>query len=323
LKRSEGKLRIARSLEEAKTFAADSSAVTLGVFDGIHRGHRTIIEELIRAGKDPDIESVFLITFDPHPVVVTQSREVPLILSTIEERLDLLTRFPLDGVFVVRFDETMQQTDYREFIQEYLLDGLHMRKLVLGYDCHFGKNREGGPESVQAEGRRRGFEVRVVPPLQIEGQIVSSTYIRGTLLGGNLDLANRLLGNPYSVAGQVERGAGKGHSIGFPTANVRIDHPRKLWPPLGVYAVKVKLDGEIHNGMMNVGTAPTMKGDKRSIEVHIFEFERDIYGDNVIVYCYARLRGEETFPSPDKLAGQLERDRREAVEILTREDYSR
>jgi riboflavin kinase/FMN adenylyltransferase len=323
VKGSDAKLRIARSLEEAKAFATGSSAVTLGVFDGIHRGHRTIIEELIRAGKSPDIDSVFLITFDPHPVVVTQTREAPLILSTIEERLDLLGLFPLDGVYVVRFDETMQQTDYREFIQEYLLDGLHMRKLVLGYDCHFGKDREGGPESVQAEGRRQGFEVRVVPPLQIEGQVVSSTFIRSTLLDGDLELANRFLGNPYSVTGQVERGAGRGHSIGFPTANLRIDHPRKLWPPGGVYAVKVKLDNDVHKGMMNVGTAPTIKGDERTIEVHLFDFEKDIYGEDLIVYCHARLRGEKTFPSPGDLAAQLERDRQAALEILAREDYSR
>jgi len=318
-----GKLHVAYSLDEIRKLAPRASAVTLGVFDGVHLGHQAIIEELIRTGSASDIESVYLITFDPHPVVVTHSRETPPILSTIEERLDLLEQFPIDGVLVVRFDDKIKQTDYRDFIQEYLVDGLDMRSLVLGYDCHFGKNREGSPESVQAEGRRRGFEVRVVPPLQIKGQIASSTYIRNMLQKGELDLANRLLGHPYPVAGRVERGAGMGRTLGFPTANLRIDHPRKLWPPNGVYAVSVKLNGEVHKGMMNVGTAPTLKGGEVSMEVHVIDFEGEIYGDQLTVYCYARLRGEKTFPSPGDLADQLERDRRAALEILSREGNSR
>jgi riboflavin kinase/FMN adenylyltransferase len=313
-----GKLRVAYSLDEARAFAPSASAVTLGVFDGVHQGHRSITEKLIQVGEHPDIESRFLITFNPHPVVVTKSRKAPKILSTIEERLDLLERYPLDGVLVVKFDEKMRETDYRDFIKEYLIEGLDMRSLVLGYDCHFGKNREGGPESVQAQGRRRGFDVRVVSPLEVDGQVASSTFIRTTLKQGNLILANRLLGHPYSISGEVEVGTRKGRSIGFPTANLRIDHPRKLWPPGGVYAVSVKIDGEIHKGMMNVGTAPTLKGDKPAIEVHVFDFDDDIYGETVIAYCHARLRDEVTFSSKDALVDQLGRDRRTALDILAR-----
>jgi riboflavin kinase/FMN adenylyltransferase len=315
-----GKLRVAYSLAEAKALAPRASAVTLGVFDGVHRGHRSIIEKLIQVGEHPDIESKFLITFNPHPVVVTRSREAPRILSTIEERLDLLERYPFDGVLVVKFDETMRNTDYRDFIRDYLIEGLDMRSLVLGYDCHFGKDRGGGPESVQAQGRRDGFDVRVVPPLEVDGQVASSTHIRFNIKKGNLILANRLLGHPYSISGEVERGAGKGRSIGFPTANLRIDHPRKLWPQGGAYAVSVKIDGEVHKGMMNVGTAPTLKGGKPTIEVHVFDFDRDIYGETAIAYCHARLRDEITFSSKDALVDQLERDRRTALEILSRTD---
>lgn len=310
---------VAYSLDEVKALAPRAAAVTLGVFDGVHRGHRSIIEELLKAGDQPDIESKYLITFNPHPVVVTQSREAPKILSTIEERLDLLQEYRLDGVFVVGFDEKIRNTDYRDFIRRYLLEAFDMRSLVLGYDCHFGRNREGGPESVQAEGRRLGFDVKIVPPLMVDGQVASSTYIRSTLIDGDLLLANRLLGHPYSVSGVVERGAGKGGSIGYPTANLRIDHPRKLWPSGGAYAVRVKVGAEVHNGMMNVGTAPTLKGGKPTIEVHIFDFERDIYGETVVSYCLARMRDEVAFPSPSALVEQLGRDRRAALEILTRE----
>jgi riboflavin kinase/FMN adenylyltransferase len=312
-----GKIRVAHSLEEARALAPRASAVTLGVFDGVHRGHQSIIRELMVAGTAPGIESTFLITFFPHPVVVTRSREAPPILSTVEERIDLMEKYPLDGVYVVHFDEKVQNTDYRDFIKDYLVDGLQMRSLVLGYDCHFGKDRQGSPESVQAEGRKHGFEVRVVPPLQMEGQIASSTYIRKTLIRGDLDKANTLLGHPYTIAGVVERGAGKGRTIGFPTANLRIDNPRKLWPCAGSYAVRVRVEGNIYDGMMNVGTAPTLKGENRAVEVHIFNFDKDIYGQFVVAFCYAYLREEKRFSSVEALTAQLESDRNTVADILT------
>jgi riboflavin kinase/FMN adenylyltransferase len=317
-----GRIQVAYSLDDVKKLAPRASALTLGVFDGVHRGHHAIIEELMRTGRDAGIESTFLITFSPHPVVVTRSREAPRILTTIGERLDLFARYVLDGVFVVRFDEKMRNTDYRDFIREYMIEAFDMRTLVLGYDCHFGKNREGGPESARAEGRRLGFEVKVVPPVEINGQVVSSSFIRNTLIAGDVSLANDLLGHPFSVAGVVERGQGWGQSIGFPTANLRVDHPRKLWPPGGAYAARVKIDDQVHNGMMNVGTAPTLKGGKPTIEVHVFDFDRDIYGKTVIAYCLERLRDEITFSSPRGLVEQLGRDRRVALEVLARAEGS-
>jgi riboflavin kinase/FMN adenylyltransferase len=236
------------------------SVVTLGVFDGVHRGHARIIEEVLDRKAKDGLQGAYLITFNPHPVIVTRSRHAPAILSTIDERLELFSRFPLDGVFVVAFTQDTALIDYREFIDRYLLKAMDMRHLVLGYDHHFGHKRAGSPERVAEVGAEKGFGVTVVPPVEFESSVVSSTNRRGALLRGGLAEANRLLGHPYRVSGQVVEGQGRGREFGFPTANIDVDHPRKLWPPTGVYAVCVDMEGERRTGMMNVGTAPTVKG---------------------------------------------------------------
>jgi riboflavin kinase/FMN adenylyltransferase len=309
-------LKVAYGLDELSAAAPRSSAVTLGVFDGVHRGHSRIIQEVVDCRGREDIEQIWLITFDPHPVVVTHSRETPPILSTIEERIELLQRFPLDGVFVVRFDEDTAHVDFRDFIRRYLLDALDMRRLVLGYDCHFGYKREGSPQRVTEEGNRLGFEVQVVPPLEIDDEVVSSTHIRNTLLGGDITSANRLLGHPYLISGQVVPGQGKGSDLGFPTANIAVRDPLKLWPPEGVYAVRLNWNGRMHPGMMNVGRAPTVKDGEPEIEVHLFDFGNTLYGETVSVHCEAWLRNEQRFPTVDALIAQLSEDRNHALEVL-------
>lgn len=290
------------------------SVVTLGVFDGVHRGHQTIIETLV-SRRAPGGRAI-VVTFDPHPVVVTHSRETPPILATVEERIALLSRFDIDGVFVVKFDEDTAHMDYRDFIDRYLLGALDMKHLVLGYDCHFGYRREGSPERVAEEGRRRGFGVEVVPPLTFDGSVVSSTEIRNTLLAGDLARANRLLGHPYLVQGTVVHGQGRGSDLGFPTANLAVADPLKLWPPRGVYAVRVGWREWSLDGMMNVGRAPTVKDAGDEIEVHIFDFHNHLYGERLSVHCEAFLREEKRFGTLDALVDQLARDRRAAQEIL-------
>ena len=307
---------VAFSLDEIAQLAPKRSAVTLGVFDGVHRGHHRIIEELVTCRADEDIDRVFLMTFDPHPVSVTHSRAMPPVLSTIAERIELFREFDLDGVFVVPFDERTARMDYRDFIQRYFLDAMDMRRLVLGYDCHFGHRRQGSPERVASEGERLGFSVRVVPPVEFDGAVVSSTQIRETLEAGKLDRANDLLGHPYLVRGTVGSGRGKGRNLGFPTANVGVNDPMKLWPPLGVYAVNVIWREQRYGGMMNVGRAPTIKAGETEIEVHIFDFDHTLYGETVSVYCEAWLREERRFPSVDALIAQLTKDRERAREVL-------
>jgi len=310
-------LRVAYSLDEvAERLAPRSSVVTLGVFDGVHRGHRRIIEEVIARKERDALGGAYLITFDPHPVIVTQSRKTPPILSTIEERIELFARFPLDGVFVVHFDEETARIDYRDFIERYLIGAMDLRHLVLGYDHYFGHRREGSPERVRAEGQERGFGVTVVSPVEFESSVVSSTAVRAALQSGDVDEANRLLGHPYLVSGKVVAGRGRGRGLGFPTANLEVAHPLKLWPPGGVYAVRVARGDRRMEGMMNVGTAPTVKGGEPEIEVHIFDFDEDLYGERLFVYCDAYLREERQFPSVDALVAQLEVDRQRARDAL-------
>jgi riboflavin kinase/FMN adenylyltransferase len=311
-------LPVAYSLDEvAERLAPRASVVTLGVFDGVHRGHSRIIEEVIERKASDQLEGAYLITFDPHPVLVTRSRKTPPILSTIEERLELFSRFPLDGVFVVTFDEVTARLRYREFIERYLVGAMDVRHLVLGYDHYFGYKREGSPERVREEGARRGFGVSVVPPVEFESSVVSSTFIRAALQAGDIDEANGLLGHPYLVSGEVVVGQGRGRGFGFPTANVEVSHALKLWPPQGVYAVNIQLSGEWLPGMMNVGTAPTVRGAAPGIEVHIFDFDRDIYGERVLVSCEAYLRGERRFPSEEALILQLKEDQKAARGLLS------
>ncbi len=310
-------LRVARTLDELRSFRPARTAVTIGVFDGMHRGHRAILDQLVARRTSGAVDAVWAVTFDPHPVLVTHSREAPAILTTISERLELMAQVPLDGVFVLPFDEITARIDYRDFIQRYFLDAMDMRELVLGYDCHFGYRRQGSPERVAEEGAERGFGVTIVPPVRVDGDVVSSTTIRRELVASDLDRANLLLGHPYLVRGTVVQGQGRGTDLGFPTANVAIDDPHKLWPPGGVYAVRVGWRDRMYDGMMNIGRSPTIKRvDRDEVEVHLFDFGHNIYGDEVSVYCEAYLRPERRFPTVDALIDQLAADRKAARERL-------
>lgn len=312
-------MKVARHLDELRALSPARSAVTLGVFDGVHRGHQHIIEELIARRETGHVQSAWLITFDPHPILVTHSLATPALLTTIDERLELLSRYPLDGVFVLPFDEETARTNYRDFIQRYFIDAMDMRELVLGYDCHFGHRREGSPERVMEEGARRGFAVKVVPAVHVDGEVVSSSTIRARLEAADLERVNDLLGHPYLIRGRVVEGEGRGRDLGFPTANLRVSDPHKLWPPVGVYAVRVRWRDWIYEGMMNIGRSPTIKRSEHDeIEVHIFDFDNHIYAEDLSVQCEAFLRPEQKFPTVTALIDQLAADRKAARERLGR-----
>jgi riboflavin kinase/FMN adenylyltransferase len=312
-------LQTAYSIDDVRDFTPANSAVTLGVFDGVHVGHRRTVETLVEARKRQDINKLYVITFDPHPLVVTHARMTPLMLTTIDERVHLLSKFDLDGVLVLPFDEQLAKVDYRTFLEKYLLEPFDMRLLVLGYDCHFGKNREGSPQTVREEAKRMGFELELVDAVSNHDEVISSTKIRRALMEGDLAGANRLLGHSYLISGQVIAGQRRGATLGFPTANLSIADPYKLWPPRGVYAVEVEWKDAKFGGMMNIGSAPTIKKLDEAmpaVEVHLFDFDEDIYGETLRVFCHTYLRQERRFPSPEALVAQLEQDREQALACL-------
>lgn len=313
--------RVEYSLAGVRAWAPKNAALTLGVFDGVHLGHRRIIDDLVATRSAGSCGGCYLITFDPHPLVVTHSKVVPPMLTTVDERIELLGHYDLDGILVLTFDDDLANVDYRTFIQRYLLRAFNMRLLILGYDCRFGKNREGNPERVKSESSKMGFECRVVPALRTNDEAVSSTTIRNALIEGDLATANRLLGHPYVIKGEVVRGHGKGAELGFPTANLAITDPYKLWPPVGVYAVKARCGQRQLRGMMNVGRSPTvkqLKAGEREVEVHLFDFDEDIYGEELWVECHAYLRQEQKFPSVQELVRQMEADREQTLELFGR-----
>ncbi|MCZ6765958.1 MAG: riboflavin biosynthesis protein RibF [bacterium] len=312
-------LRVVRSLSEAVGLRATNAAVTVGVFDGVHSGHRYILDRLVKAKHSGSVESCFLVTFDPHPIVVTHSRETPPMLTTIDERVHLLSEFDLDGILVLTFDKVLAGVHYRDFLVDYLVKPFDMRLLVLGYDNHLGRNREGSPEKVTRLAKEMGLDVDIVEAVKNSDHIVSSAEIRNAIETGNLGEANRFLGHPYLISGSVVEGEGRGRDLGFPTANIGLIDPCKLRPAQGVYAVRVKVRKTMYKGMMNVGRAPTMKSlpeGARNIEVHLFDFDGDLYGEKVLVFCHAFLREERKFPSAQDLADQLAKDKVSALERL-------
>lgn len=283
------------------------SVVTVGTFDGVHPGHRAVIDEVARRARAAGRSSV-LVTFEPHPLAVVNPAVAPGRLTTAEERLEALAACELDRVMVVRFDRDVAALEPEEFVEQVLLDGCAMRELVLGHDHRFGKGRRGDVEMLRALGVARGFSVDVVREVRTGDNVpVSSSAIRRAVAGGDLDGASRLLGRRYTVSARVVRGAARGRTIGFPTANLEIQGD-KLLPPDGVYAVDVETPAGRFGGMMNQGHRPTFDDGRRLLEVHLFAFEGDLYDRPIRVGWVAPLRAIRRFDGVAALREQLERD---------------
>jgi len=295
------------------------AVVTLGTFDGVHRGHQAVLAEVTRRARAAagNLTSV-LVTFEPHPLAVVNPAAAPKLLTLPEEKKDLVAAHGIEQFVLMPFTPAVAQLDATAFVRR-LCDEYAMRELVMGYDHGFGRGRAGDVELVQRLARDQDFAVAVVDPVRDNGQPISSTLIRTTLAHGDLEAAARWLGRPYGIRGAVVRGAGRGRSIGIPTINLASPDSRKLLPPDGVYAVRARLqDGRTFGGMMNQGPRPTFGEAARTLEIHLFDFDGDLYGETVDVEWVRRLRDVQAFPSRDALVAQLERDRQAARATLNR-----
>lgn len=288
---------------------------TVGTFDGVHRGHWAVLEEIARRASARGGTSL-LVTFDPHPLEVVNPRAAPLLLTTPDEKRLILAQSPLDRVAFVPFSHELAEFTPERFVREVLEERFHVAELVIGYDHGFGRARAGDVAFLRRLGERDGFAVDVVPAVIVDGRPVSSSLIRRAVAGGDLDSAAHALGRPYAVTGSVVRGAGRGWAIGVPTVNLA-PPPRKLLPPDGVYAARVAWRGGVHGAMLNLGARPTFGDQARTLEAHLFDFVGDLYGETVTVEFVRWLRDVVRFASAEALRRQLEADRREALAALT------
>lgn len=290
---------------------------TLGTFDGVHVGHTKIIERLLKASSEE--EQSLILTFFPHPRMVLQKESDIKLLNTIAERTELLKQAGLQNLIIHPFDQAFSRLTAEEFVKNVLVDIFNIKKIIIGHDHRFGRNRTANIDDLIVYGKEYGFEVEQISAKEIDEVSISSTKIRNALDEGKIALANEYLGYNYSFSGTVIHGKKLGRTIGFPTANVNIEESYKLIPAIGVYAVKCLIGNQKVNGMLNIGTNPTVAGQTLSIEVHLFDFDADLYGQIITVELIKRIRDEQKFNSVAELKTQLNKDQLFAQQLFENE----
>ncbi|MEM7657512.1 MAG: bifunctional riboflavin kinase/FAD synthetase [Bacteroidota bacterium] len=299
-------MKVYHSLDEYQI--GPKTVATIGTFDGLHIGHKTILERLQRYAEEIGGESL-LISFHPHPRLVLFPDNNPLrLLHTHEEKIEMLAEIGLDKVLFIPFTRDFSRIPSKAFIQDILVKKVGLHHIIIGYDHRFGKNRTGGIEELQVYAKQGHFSVEEIPAQSIDEAKVSSTKIRRALESGKVSTAAKYLGYPYSFAGEVVHGEKQGRELGYPTANINPEDPLKLIPTDGVYFVRVVVNGDHHYGMMSIGKKPTMGEFERSHEVYIFDFSGDLYGQTIRVEMLEWIRGEEKFNGLDDLIAAMERD---------------
>ena len=292
--------------------AISAKVTTIGTFDGIHIGHQKILKQVVKLAKKQGLEPAVLTSF-PHPRMVLQKDDSIKLLNTIDERTDLLKSFGIKDVIVKTFTKEFANLSAKDYVKHILVDELNTKQVVIGYDHHFGKNRSANIKDLKEFAELYDFKVEEISAQDIEDVTVSSTKIRNALDKGEVALANSFLGYNYFITGTVVKGKGLGRTIEFPTANIHIKESYKLIPSDGVYVVKSKIEGKTIYGMMNIGTNPTVGGKVRSIEVHFFNYNKDIYNNKLKIEFLKRLRSEQKFKSLEALKNQLRKDEKSAL----------
>lgn len=292
--------------------------ITLGIFDGIHLGHQKIIGRVLEKAKQMGATSC-VATFDPHPREVLNPEAAPNLLTTTKKKAALLESLGIEALCLIRFTREFANTEARAFVRKFLMEKLRMKYIVVGYDWRFGKDRKGDINLLREMSKDDGYEVEQIDRVDVDGQLVSSTIIRELILAGDIHRAGKYLGRNYSITGTIVGGSGLGREIGFPTANINPHH--EAVPPNGIYAVWVHVGGTRKPGTLNIGFRPTVTSEKkRTIEVHIMDFYRDIYGTEIEVMFVDKLRDEQKFPSLGALAEQIKKDVEKARETLVEDD---
>jgi riboflavin kinase/FMN adenylyltransferase len=308
-------MKIYQGIENFKP--GNGAIVTVGTFDGVHAGHIEIFRKMVWEASQTGKETV-VITFHPHPrlVIHPDSKDLKFI-NTQQKKFELIERSGIEHLIIVPFNRDFSNLSSAEFVRKYLVEKIRTNKLIVGYDHHFGKDRLGGFNDLLGLGKIHGFEVEEVGMKTIDGIAVSSTKIRKALTDGDVKLANLLLGYHYSISGEVVYGNRIGRTIGFPTANIDLRDEFKLISAIGVYACQVEWNNKTFNGMGNIGYRPTVDEGDLTIEVHIFDFDQEIYGETITIFFLDRIRDEIKFENLSALRQQLIRDRAKAMEILS------
>jgi len=310
-------LKVYYSLEEVPEIK--NPVITLGTYDGVHQGHQQIIDFLTKSAKKINGETV-LFTFHPHPRMVLHPDDHNLeLIQDIDRRIECLADSGIDHLILFPFTKDFSRISATEFVRNILVNALNVKLLTIGYNHHFGRNREGNIELLRELAPVYNFEVEEIPAFRLDELSVSSTKIRKALKSGDIKTANQYLGRPFRFKGEVVHGDQLGTKIGFPTANIGNVVDYQIIPGNGVFAVKVKLDGSIFEGMLNIGTRPTVTNStERRLEVHLFDFNEDIYGKEVELFLLDRIREEKTFLSIDDLKTQLQKDEVNSRRIIDR-----
>jgi riboflavin kinase/FMN adenylyltransferase len=310
-------MKIIKDLQEIKR--DQNSVITLGTFDGLHLGHQQIVDTVIQKSRQSAGRS-FLITFDPHPRKIIPGRNDVKILSTLDEKIVILEELGLENLYVINFTQEFSRQSPEAFVEKYLVNGIGLKEVVIGYDHHFGKERDGNFELLQKLGYKFHFSVTLIPEYSVDGETMSSTKIRNALLTGDVLKAEKMLGRHYSFKGTIVHGDGRGRQLGFPTANLVVDNEDKLIPAKGIYAAECIVENEKYFGLLSLGSRPTFHKDGEVIpEFYIFDFDKDIYDEVMQVNMVEKIRNEEKFNAVDELIIRMKKDEETGRKILSKQ----